>query len=405
MHSFRFRLSTLFKKYYNKTASQSEMEELYQIMNSISDDELKELIREEWNNLEMTDSFFDKEISEGMLDQILPVKPKSTYNEQEPILDHLINWISRFKKLSVATLILVFLGFGFYVWFKPNHAPQVLVKNSPISKDLPPGGSRATLLLADGREIILDKAKNGIIIKTQNFQILKTENGQLIYQALTSNTNKDVSSDFNKITTPRGGEYKIIMPDGSMVWLNSASTIKFPGVFSGKTRSVELEGEAYFEIAKNAEMPFIVKSKNIEIEVIGTHFNVNTNTGTDVVKTTLLEGSIKIDNGNSSKLLSPGQQAIQIGNEIKVVNDVDVKEQIAWKNGLFQFKDASVEEVMQQAALWYDLEVAFEGDSPEKYLTGKVSRNVNVSEFMNILEYAGVKFKIEQKKITIKSIK
>lgn len=401
MYSSKSRTSFLFKKYYNKTASQKETKELFEIMKSLSDDKLKELIREEWNNLEMTDSFFKYDVSMGMLNKILPAKPKSTYHKKEVLVKNIINWFSRFKKVSVAASILFFLSIGFYYWFKTTLPTQNLVTSYSVSQDLPPGGARATLTLADGKKIILDTARNGIIASTNSFKIIKTESGQVVYHSFGTNINKTINTEFNKITTPRGGEYRIIMPDGSKVWLNSASTIKFPGVFNGDSRSVELEGEAYFEIAKNSAMPFKVKSKNVEIIVIGTHFNVKAYTNEDLVKTTLVEGSIKIKRGNSSHLLKTGQQAVLIGNETKVLSDIDVEEQIAWKNGLFQFKDAGIEEVMHQAALWYDLNVTFEGNITEKYLTGKVSRSVNVSEFMNILDYAGVKFKIEGKHIII----
>lgn len=402
MYSSKSRTSFLFRKYYNKTASQKETEELFQIMKSLSDDKLKELIREEWYNLELTDSFFNHDVSMGMLNKILPAKPKSTNHEKEVLFNIIISWISRFRKVSVAASILVLLSTGLYFWFKPTLNPKrSLASRNSVSQDLPPGGAKATLTLADGKEIILDNARNGIIASTNSFKVIKTESGQVVYQSFGTNINKTINTELNKITTPRGGEYKIIMPDGSKVWLNSASTIKFPGVFKGDTRSVELEGEAYFEIAKNSTMPFMVKSRNVEIEVIGTHFNVKAYSDEDLVKTTLVEGSIKIKRGNSSHLLIPGQQAVLIGNNTKVLNDIDVEEQIAWKNGLFQFKDAGIEEVMHQAALWYDLNVTFEGNITEKYLTGKISRSVNVSEFMNILDYAGVKFKIVGNNITI----
>jgi ferric-dicitrate binding protein FerR (iron transport regulator) len=183
--------------------------------------------------------------------------------------------------------------------------------------------------------------------------------------------------------------------------LNAASKIKFPAVFKRNIREVELDGEAYFEIAKRSAMPFVVKTGKTEIEVLGTHFNVKAYSSQEVMKTTLVEGSVKIKGGNSSLLLKPGQQARLAGGSMTVVSNVDIEEQVAWKNGLFIFKDATIEEVMSQVASWYDLNVSFEGKIPEKLLTGKVSRSVNVTEFMNLLNYAGVKFKIKGKNIVI----
>jgi ferric-dicitrate binding protein FerR (iron transport regulator) len=187
------------------------------------------------------------------------------------------------------------------------------------------------------------------------------------------------------------------------VWLNAESSIKFPGVFKRNIREVELDGEAYFEIAKKSAMPFMVRSGSTEIEVLGTHFNVKAYSDQKVMKTTLVEGSVKIKEGKSSLLLKPGQQARMVEGNITILNNVDIEEQVAWKNGLFVFKDATIDEVMSQVASWYDLNVTYEGKIPEKYLTGKVSRSVNASEFMNLLNYAGVKFKITGKNIVIKN--
>jgi len=401
MHSVKTRISFLFKKYYNRTASIKEREELFQIMKTTSDDKLKALMKEEWDNLEMTDPLFNSDQSMEMLNKIFPAEQKSNDQQEEIVGVTYTSWSSRFKRISVAAAILVLLSSGLYFWFKPSLAPQSQTAYTPIFQDIPPGGNKATLTLTDGQTIILDSAKNGIIASTKSFKVMKTESGQVVYHPFERIQNNALGAEFNTITTPRGGEYRVILPDGSKVWLNSASSIKFPGVFKGNTRSIELIGEAYFEIAKNSAMPFKVKSKNVVIEVIGTHFNVKTYTNDEVMKTTLLEGSIKIERGNSSHLLKPGQQAILIGNEMKVLSDVDVEEQVAWKNGLFQFKDAGLEDVMLQAALWYDLNVTFEGKIKKKYFTGKISRRVNASEFMNMLMYTGVKFKIKGKNIVV----
>jgi ferric-dicitrate binding protein FerR (iron transport regulator) len=167
-------------------------------------------------------------------------------------------------------------------------------------------------------------------------------------------------------------------------------------VFKGKIREVELKGEAYFEIAKNAAMPFKVKSAHAQIEVLGTHFNVRAYDDEKAMKTTLIEGAVKITSGNLTNVLKPGDQAVLNGdNGMKVINDVDADVETAWKNGLFQFKDASIEEIMRQAALWYNLKISFEGEIPQRYFTGKISRNVKASEFLNMLKYTGVRFRIE----------
>lgn len=400
MHSLNSRTSYLFKKYYNKTASPQEIKELFQLLKTTSDDELIKLMKEEWENLENADSFFNTGKSQEMLGNILSGEDEDAPN-QEIQMNTGRKWSSMFRIISVAAAILIIVSSGLYFWPESVLNPIPQIAYAPVFQDVPPGGNKAVLTLADGQTIILDSAENGIIARTESFEVMKTKNGQVIYYAFERNYKNALGAEFNIITTPRGGEYRVILPDGSKVWLNSASSIKFPGVFKGNTRSIELEGEAYFEIIKNPSMPFIVSSNGTNIEVLGTHFNVRAYTDEKEMKTTLLEGSVKISEGKNTELLEPGQQAVVTGAHIKVLTDVDTEAQIAWKNGLFQFKDAGLEDVMQQAALWYDMKVSFEGKIPRRYFTGKISRNVKASEFLNMLRYTGVKFKIEGKNILV----
>jgi hypothetical protein len=306
-----------------------------------------------------------------------------------------------FISISAAAAIIILNIIGLDFWTEKLTPPPVQIASEKVEPILSPGGNKAVLTLANGQRIILDSIKNGIVEKNESFEINKTEDGQLVYHAFDRNYKNASNGDFNIISTPRGGEYRIILPDGSKVWLNAASSLKFPGVFKRNVREVELDGEAYFEIAKRSAMPFKVRSGNTEIEVLGTHFNLKAYSNQKVIKTTLVEGSVKINEGKSSVLLKPGQQARQAGGNITILNNVDIEEQVAWKDGLFVFKDASIEEVMSQVSSWYDLDVTFEGKIPEKYLTGKVSRSVNATEFMKLLNYAGVKFKITGEHIVI----
>lgn len=401
MHSLNARASHLFKKYYSKTATPEETRELFELLKSTSDDGLIALMREEWENSGEAEPLFQSEKSMQMLNKILPVTEEQNGRKAHLVVNNYISWPFIYRRISVAAAIIILISTGLYFWKKPMSVSQTKIASAPVFQDIPPGGNKAVLTLSNGKTIILDSAKNGIIAKTANFEVNKTKNGQLVYHSFDRNYKNARNADFNIITTPRGGEYRVDLPDGSKVWLNAASSIKFPGVFRGKTRVIELEGEAYFEIAKNPSKPFIVSSNGAKIEVLGTHFNVRAYNNEKEIKTTLLEGSVKISGGNQSKLLKPGQQAVITGAQMKVLSDVDTEEQIAWKNGLFQFKDAGLEDVMQQAALWYDLNVNYEGKIPKKYFTGKVSRHVNASEFINMLKYTGVKFKMEGKNIII----
>jgi transmembrane sensor len=285
------------------------------------------------------------------------------------------------------------------------------ISNSELNKDktalkeqkILPGGNKALLRLADGSVIVLDSAKNGLLREQHNTIITKTAEGQLVFEV--KNLSEDPNPNLlNTIETPKGGQYQVILPDQSIVWLNAASSIQFPSAFSGQFRTVKITGEVYFEVAKNASMPFIVESKNAKIEVLGTHFNVKDYDDEDLAKTTLLEGSVKIVNQQNAEILRPGQQALygdRVAMQLKVIPDP--QKEIAWKNGFFVFKDTSIDVVMREVARWYDVKVIFTGSVPDNEFTGKVSRNVDLGEFLKILSYAGFDFKIEGKNLIVVS--
>ncbi|SEN40959.1 FecR protein [Mucilaginibacter gossypiicola] len=394
MSELYVRLNYLFNKYYNGTASEGERDELFEIIDSSATDaELASLIHQAWDSLDDDGPLFDKSKSDEMLAQILRTNTEPTV--VTPAKNNL-PW----RRLGVAASLLFLVGFGAYIY--SNQKKQVVTKKS-IAKihpknDALPGGNKAILTLANGKTITLDSAQNGLLAQQGATKINKTRNGQLVYEA---GINADAPV-INTISTPRGGQYQLILPDGSKVCLNSESSLTFPTKFTGKTREVTITGEAYFEVSKNPNMPFRVKSDNTTVEVLGTHFNVMAYNDEAEMKTTLLEGSVKISNGTATGILKPGQQAVlNKAGKLKVLNDVDVDDEIAWKDGIFQFRDAGIDAIMRQAARWYDVDVAYEGKIPQREFTGRISRNVKASELMNMLGYAGVKYKIEDKRITI----
>jgi ferric-dicitrate binding protein FerR (iron transport regulator) len=307
-----------------------------------------------------------------------------------------------------AAVIFVIIGSGtFWVLKHKTRAKDgvSLNHNQPpkqTKRDLAPGGNRALLTLNDGSTIVLDEAKNGTLVQQGNTKVLKL-NGKLAYAPENTETHEVL---YNTISTPRGGQYQVELPDGSQVWLNAISSIHFPTAFVGKERRVEITGEAYFEVAKNPAMPFKVAiatppGNSYEIEVIGTHFNVMAYKDESAVKTTLLEGSVKINHNSKTVTLKPGQQ-IRLQNEfIKVIDDVDVEEVVAWKNGYFRFDESSLPQVMRQIARWYDVDISYEGKIPERRFGGKISRDNNASEVIKVLELSKVKFRIEDKKIIV----
>ena len=259
-----------------------------------------------------------------------------------------------------------------------------------------PGRDNAILTLSDGTTIVLDSAANGTLAKEGAMQIAK-QNGQISY----TGTAKAAVPVYNTISTARGNQYQVVLADGSNVWLNAASSIRFPAAFSGSERRVQITGEAYFEVAHNAAAPFKVDVNGMEITVLGTHFNVNAYSDEASVKTTLLEGAVKLAKGTAAGVLKPGQQAA-LGNDGKfaIRSDVDLDETVAWKNGVFIFNRRSLQNIMRQISRWYDVEVVYEGN-PGGTFSGVVSRQENISQVLKIMEVNGVRFKLDGRKIIV----
>ena len=299
-----------------------------------------------------------------------------------------------------AAAIFVLLGTGIYWAFHNASQKQIaLTQQQRFRNDIAPGRNAAVLTLAGGKQIVLDSTARGTICQQGNTRIINAT-GQLAYNELQE---KPAEVLYNTLTTGRGNQYQLILPDGSRVWLNAASSIIYPSAFTGTERKVTITGEAYFEIAKNKKAPFIVQNKDMQIQVLGTHFNVNTYDDEEALKTTLLEGSVKVIKGGEGRVLRPGQQAILPGNggTIKVIDDPDIDEVMAWKNGAFKFNDATIESIMRQMARWYDVEVVYDTKVTQHFVAD-VPRDVPASELLKLLELTDqVHFKIEGKKITI----
>ena len=305
--------------------------------------------------------------------------------------------ISRMFKIAAACIILLA---GIIIWFAvTNKHTEFVQKPGLVKNDIAPGKEGAILTLADGTKIFLDSAGNGSLTQQGISTIVKK--GNSVAYVAGDNTSKEVA--YNTMFTPNGRTFSVVLADGTKVWLNAASSIKFPVAFIGNERRVEITGEAYFEVVKNAAKPFHVSANGTDVQVLGTHFNVNVYTNEDDQRTTLLEGKVKIMSNGKTVLLDPGQQArINAQHEISLFDNVDVGEVMAWKDGYFSFSDnANLQTVMRQLERWYDVEVAFEGASPSMHFGGKISRNNNISEVLKILELSKVHFRVEKKKITV----
>ena len=305
-------------------------------------------------------------------------------------------------KQAAAALILLFIGLGTYYNFIATNDSETTVITTPVlaKKDLPPGGNRAILTLSNGSTVVLDSTGNGFVTQQSNTQIVKTAKGQLSYTTLNQNSKELV---YNSVSTPRGGQYQLVLPDGTKVWLNAASSIRFPVAFVGKERKVTITGEAYFEVAKDKKKPFIVSSANMDVEVLGTHFNVSAYAEESIVKTTLLEGSVKINNKKSEVYLVPGQQS-QLNNsgQFSIKNNIDLDKEIAWTRGKFQFNSNTIQEIMLQLSRWYDVEVIYQGKVSSETFSAIIKRSSNISQVLKLMEASGVKFDIEGKKIYVK---
>jgi transmembrane sensor len=301
---------------------------------------------------------------------------------------------------TAAAVVLFSMAFGaYYLNSKYNKTVLPLEFAGQKGEYIKPGGNKAVLTLSDGSHIALDDVANGEIAKESGVQITKTADGRLLYTARPGLSHVKVG--YNTIATPKGGQYRIALPDGTMVWLNAASSLKYPSVFTGAARNVELTGEAYFEVAKNKNMPFMVKTRKQEVEVLGTHFNINAYEDENGVKTTLIEGSVKVKlPSNKSTVLKPGDQS-DVLTDIKV-SQVDASSVIDWKQGLFWFNDESIFSIMRQFSRWYNIDVEYRGDVSNIRFGGQVSRMKNLSQVLRIMELTkSIQFKVEGNKIIV----
>lgn len=316
----------------------------------------------------------------------------------------------RFRIAAAAAVLIIAMTAVFFYRNYNHDAGAQTVKN-----DINPGKNKAVLTLANGQKISLTDALNGQLAQQAGVTISKTANGQLIYQAAPNASGKNMT-EYNTIEAPRGGQWQVILPDGSKVFLNASSSLKYPVSFAAKERKVELKGEAYFEISHNKKSPFRVIAKGQTVEVLGTHFNIMSYDDEKAVKTTLLSGSVKVSsNGgrtagaNTAKsaveslILKPGEQAQVSPGNMKIIHDVDLEDVLAWKNGYFKFNE-NLRSIMTKVSRWYDVEVVYETQpDPEFKFKGEISRDKNISELLNMLDYTGnVHFKIEGRRVIVK---
>lgn len=339
-----------------------------------------------------------------------PAPFQITDKERAEDVDHVWNEIQKkqsSKKLNgryrlaaaAAILLFVFTGTYFLLHRKAQDAAPRISKT-----DVKPGRNQATLTLASGKKIVLNSTLSGQLANEAGVSISKNAKGELIYTAHTSGSIKQSAGRINTLTTSKGEQYQVILPDGSHVWLNAASMLKYPVAFTGNERIVELSGEAYFEVAHNKAMPFKVKTRQQQVEVLGTHFNINAYADEKTTATTLLEGSVKVTTAsrNQKMIIKPGEQST-VNGDVMYVQEVDTDEAVAWKNGYFLFNDENLAGIMKKVSRWYNVEVEYENAGLQSLVfSGTVSKYQNVSQVIKTLELTNaVHFKVLDNRIVV----
>lgn len=393
------RLAHLYQRYIDNTCTAAEREELLLIVaETPENDSIPTLMDKTWDEIDTENTIFPT--ANTVLYNILLHHKRPTVKK--------ISWYRYVAAIAAMSAMVVT---GIYFYQKNNTASSFQTKTT----DIQAGKNKATLTLSNGKVINLDSATNGEVAQQSGLTITKNAEGQIAYNIVESTEKKTPASSelaYNTITTPRGGKYQINLPDGSKIWLNAASSLKYPITFGKDKRKVELTGEAYFEVAKVSinedkalRKPFVVTTDRQEVEVLGTHFNINSYTDENQTKTTLLEGAVRVTSlgaQHTSCILKPGQQTILINNSL-TTSTVDAEETIAWKNGYFQFNESDLGSIMRQLSRWYDVDVVFEGRSPTDLFHFRVPRNQSLTEILKIFEINGINLKIEGRKLIVKS--
>ena len=391
------RFAYLFRKYYQQTATPEEAAEFARLADMDEHAaELQQLLEAAWvgadDALTPADAtpVFSETESEAMLQQVL--------RSDEVVIMQRRRWPVRY----VAAAVLVgLLGLGVWWWAHPvsRQPVQAVAIRPAVGPVALPGGNKAILILGNGSSVTLDSTKNGVLATQGTTRVVKVTGGQVAYVGGT--TAPEVL--YNTVRTPKGGQYQVTLPDGSRVWLNAATALRFPTAFTGKDRTVELTGEAYFEIAPLKDQPFKVKVGEMTVDVLGTHFNVMAYDDEESFHTTLLTGAVRVEGGNTARLLKPGEEAsLRLDTKDLSVAEADTDQVVAWKNGLFQFEGATLKEVMRQVARWYDVDVHYEG-TVEKHFSGFIARKAPLADVLHLLERAGkTSFTLEGRTVTVK---
>lgn len=382
------------------------------LQGSLTTDEAVRL--EEWKsqspeNQQLFDELSKEALSPGRMkteEYSSPVREQRIFDKissQVPELQGKVVKMTKFNwKYAAAAAAAVIIVSSLFV-FKTNdrQEPAVAqVKTDGRDDVAAPEQNYARITLADGNTVDLNSSASGSLASQGRMEVIKTEEGLIVYKVAAGKV--DGTVQLNTLTNPKGSSViGMVLEDGTKVWLNAGSSLTYPVAFVEKERKVSITGEAYFEVAKNRLKPFKVSRDKMEIQVLGTHFNVNAYSDDPDMKVTLLEGSVKVSNGLASGMLKPGQQAKIKDQKVDIQHEVNLDQVMAWKNGFFSFEKASVAAVMREVARWYNIEVVYNGAVPNEYFGGDLRRDARLSSVLKVLEKTGVKFRIEGNKVTV----
>jgi transmembrane sensor len=383
------KLEDLFYRFTSGKTSDAENREMMRLMADEANEKLVgDLFQKAWDDFKPESNPFAADKSQQLLEGI-----------REKIGRLKRSGRIIYMRVAAAAAILVVFSFGIYLLAGRTGPKQRVAQ---VQQDIAPGGNKAVLTLGNGRQILLTDAKKGVLANENNTNIMKTADGQITYQGAAAGKKALV---YNTVSTPRGGRYALVLADGTKVFLNAASSLKYPAAFTGSNRQVELTGEAYFEVVHNSRKPFMVLTKGQIIEDLGTHFNINAYAEEPVEKATLLEGRIRVVKGEKAAILKPGQEAIS-GNQQDLsailVQDADTDQAVAWKNGYFMFNGENIKTIMRSISRWYDVDVVYRTNVTGKDFSGGISCFDNISKVLAMLESTHtVHFKIEGRRIIV----
>lgn len=384
------RLQYLLDKLLTSDCTEAEKQELFQLIETVDDEpQLQNVLEGAWMRYNQPSHVVSEDRSATILKNIL--------NENQVLP------LRRKRKLwpyMAAASLVVIIGLAVYRLSLPATKEPGEPNMAVITNDVKaPDKSKATLTLAGGQQIILDQAQSGTLATENGSRVVMEKDGQLVYEKTAA---ANTQATYNILNNPRGSRVvSLTLPDGSRVWVNAGTSLTYPTAFAANERKVVLTGEAYFEVAKDAKKPFIVNTPGgANVEVLGTHFNINAYDDEPAIKTTLLEGSVNVKSAFGNIILKPGEQS-SISQSSHTSHPIEVQTVMAWKNGLFDYNRSDITEVLRDAARWYDIEIVYEGKKPADTFTGGIDRTATLTELLTILQMTGVRFKLEGRKLIV----